>query len=717
MNHLHKQKILVFFPSLNFYQDPETWEQRFSLLKDRFDLAVLGLSSSGSRDGDLIAGVPVFTIGSRKSYPNSLLRNAIVIGSIAKALHLFFSKRFRFDGLIVFNPLASGLAGLLISRFTGAKLVCEINGNYKAAFSYGSTPTDAPGRIQRIKGYVSTLVIRFVVKRATMLRLLYPTQLEPLGIRECGGNAFMCPEFVPVQRFLETTKGDDNFILFVGYPFYLKGLDILIRAFKEVSTQFPDHSLKIVGFCPEGMEYFETLVAGNPRIEICKPVPYKKILELMANCSFLVLPSRTEAMGRVLIEAMASGKPVVGSNVDGIPYVIKDGVNGLLFESENVQDLKSKLQLLLSDDVVYRRLCDGAVRSAQDDYDEKRYGMLYSEMIDLAFSGLTVFEKKIVEYVRSIYCQQFGDQRPESLHWKKIEKGAHRRIFLFFGNAEKAPLYFAKTISDSVTSFKMEFETLTLLNRNERFAATTPQALGFLEDNGRSALVEFAVTGRATGEVQLWHRWRKAEVHAQIESVFSWWKSLVKSFPGDVNNFSISCQMEDVKQAFLSCHGETEHFPEFDKVLARVAEFGRVRNHLSLVHGDLWRENILYRDNGIFVFDWERAQEAGFPLLDFLLFLSTIVNDSSVSGMNEVFFEENWLSKIVNSYMTSACEFLGLSRAEAEDLYFYFLFMMSSQVKRLFGLQSDWDKNWYLRFEYALRHRESVQRLFRELPA
>ena len=68
----------------------------------------------------------------------------------------------------------------------------------------------------------------------------------------------------------------------------------------------------------------------------------------MAGCSLFVLPSRTEAMGRVLLEAMACKKPIIASNVGGIPEIIKDGYNGLLFESENVDDLAEKIRLVLS---------------------------------------------------------------------------------------------------------------------------------------------------------------------------------------------------------------------------------------------------------------------------------------------------------------------------------------------------------------------------------
>ena len=106
--------------------------------------------------------------------------------------------------------------------------------------------------------------------------------------------------------------------------------------------------MKIVGYCPEGFHYYKSLAKGNENIEFHKPVFYDEVVKLMAACSLFVLPSRTEAMGRVLLEAMACKKPIIASNVGGIPNVIKDGYNGLLFKSEKVDDLADKIRLVLS---------------------------------------------------------------------------------------------------------------------------------------------------------------------------------------------------------------------------------------------------------------------------------------------------------------------------------------------------------------------------------
>jgi glycosyltransferase involved in cell wall biosynthesis len=111
-------------------------------------------------------------------------------------------------------------------------------------------------------------------------------------------------------------------------------------------------------------------------------VPYKDVIPLFAGCSLYVLASRTEAMGRVLLEAMACRKPVIASNVGGVPYVIEDGYNGLLFEKENVDDLAEKIKLVLSDNELAEKLAENGYMYVRKNLSEKNYINNYKNMIN-----------------------------------------------------------------------------------------------------------------------------------------------------------------------------------------------------------------------------------------------------------------------------------------------------------------------------------------------
>ena len=70
---------------------------------------------------------------------------------------------------------------------------------------------------------------------------------------------------------------------------------------------------------------------------------------LLSEAAMLMLPSRTDSFGIVLLEAWAHGKPVVAARVGGIPGVVDDGENGILVNFGDVQAMKSAVQLLLVD--------------------------------------------------------------------------------------------------------------------------------------------------------------------------------------------------------------------------------------------------------------------------------------------------------------------------------------------------------------------------------
>ena len=106
----------------------------------------------------------------------------------------------------------------------------------------------------------------------------------------------------------------------------------------------------------------------------------------MANCSLYVLASRTDASPRVLREAMACGKPIIASRVDGVPELIKDGYNGLLFEKENYEELANKMRMVLSDKKLALRLGDNGLKYVQENLSEECYIKQYREMIEETLS-------------------------------------------------------------------------------------------------------------------------------------------------------------------------------------------------------------------------------------------------------------------------------------------------------------------------------------------
>ena len=318
-------------------------------------------------------------------YKNVFIRNFFVFYNlITKALSIFYIKKRKFKVVISGDPLMAGLCALIIAKLTGTKSIIEVNGNFESAFKYGRLGETKVGFIDKVKDKVGKYLIGFTLQQADMVKLVAPGQLKSLFARDdykkIKTESF--PNFVPIQYFLNHNKEDDKYILLLGFPWYLKGVDILIKAFNKISKDFPDYRLKIVGWCPRGREYFENLAKDNSQIDLCEPIPYKDVIPLMTKCSLYVLASRTDASPRVLREAMASKKPIIASNIDGVPDLIKDGFNGLLFEKENIEDLAEKIKLVLSNTELAEKLAQNGYQYVQKNLSEKCYIEHYKGMID-----------------------------------------------------------------------------------------------------------------------------------------------------------------------------------------------------------------------------------------------------------------------------------------------------------------------------------------------
>ena len=155
---------------------------------------------------------------------------------------------------------------------------------------------------------------------------------------------------------VENVQRDENLVVFAGRLHRIKGVDILIRAFKLVHEKVPSLKLKIVG-PGEEVKMLSSLVTELNLSEVISfegPTGKEGVLKYFKSANFVVVPSRSEAFGYVVIEAMSLGTPVIGSDVDGILEIITHEKNGLLFKEGNAKDLSEKIldmkNLLLDSD-------------------------------------------------------------------------------------------------------------------------------------------------------------------------------------------------------------------------------------------------------------------------------------------------------------------------------------------------------------------------------
>ena len=186
---------------------------------------------------------------------------------------------------------------------------------------------------------------------------------------------------VDVNKF-KTTKNNENkfrkelthefniaadkpIILFVGNIIKRKNVDLLIEAKKQMATKA---NLVIVGDGPH-LEALKKKCENDYLDGKLDNVYFtgsrRDVEDIIPSCDLLVLPSLTESFGLVLIEALACGKPVIGSNIGGIKEIITEDV-GLLIDPNDSKDLANAIDRVLSDDELMEKFKSNARERAKD---------------------------------------------------------------------------------------------------------------------------------------------------------------------------------------------------------------------------------------------------------------------------------------------------------------------------------------------------------------
>ena len=201
-----------------------------------------------------------------------------------------------------------------------------------------------------------------------------------------GARCFTLPNGVDLAAFDMAVEPDENLILFVGRSSPEKGVHVLIEAFEELSRVRPDARLRVVGptqaaprsfivdvsedpevralgrFYESPRSYHEQLVARVPdhlrsQVEFVGPRSSRQVLQEYGRAAVVVLPAvGPESFGMPVIEAGAARRPVVVSDIGGLPEVVDHERTGLVVRRNDPLALAKALERLLDDPALRRRM-------------------------------------------------------------------------------------------------------------------------------------------------------------------------------------------------------------------------------------------------------------------------------------------------------------------------------------------------------------------------
>lgn len=274
--------------------------------------------------------------------------------------------------IIAYDPYASGFAGMVLRFILRAKLIVEVNGDY-----HRREPAENIMK-KGIMRFVSWLALR----ASDAVKTVNRDQEEYFANRLPGKSVYRFPNFIASDYFTSLESYQGNYVLSVGYPFDLKGMDVLIRAFQTIWHKHDRMKLRIMGYCPEEeLKRYKQMAQDDKRIEFIEAGWIEDVGEQMRGCYVFVNAARADAMPRVNMEAMACRKPIVSTRTNGGLESVEDGRTGLLCEIDDVEDLARKLDEILSDPKLAEEMGQTGFERLKKEYCEEKYISRFESMI------------------------------------------------------------------------------------------------------------------------------------------------------------------------------------------------------------------------------------------------------------------------------------------------------------------------------------------------
>jgi glycosyltransferase involved in cell wall biosynthesis len=361
-------------------------EKKYRLLTETRQFYVIGFSAD-SRPRVFDEHARFFLV---PSGPGFGVRNLLMC-TLKPLLVLWCVFRYNVRILVLSSPLEFPAAlAQMVARCFGKRLalVVEAHGDFEEVlFLHHRVPLPRLGR------WLMKRILQLTLRQAHVVRGISDPVSDRLRDYAPGKPLFQFPAWTDIDLFFEAPSapatGTHCDIVYAGRLTPVKGLHHLMAAFSQVSTQFPEARLVLVGKSVAS-QYTEDLKASvnrlglNGRVRFTGEVSQAALADYVQRSCALVLPSLSEGLGRVIFEAMACGTPAIASDVGGIPELIEDQVTGFLVPPGDEDALAERLRWVLSHPEEARQMGERARVAAREIFSSEAYVRNYVELFEAA---------------------------------------------------------------------------------------------------------------------------------------------------------------------------------------------------------------------------------------------------------------------------------------------------------------------------------------------
>jgi glycosyltransferase involved in cell wall biosynthesis len=209
-----------------------------------------------------------------------------------------------------------------------------------------------------------SIVARFVLRRLVDVNVVQSAFLRDV-FRSFDIDAQVVPNIVDLRQFTYRPRSPLRPRLLCTRNFEpLYNLSCVLRAFAKIQALYPAATLTLVGSgSQESMLRQEATALGLENVTFAGRIAPSHVHAYYANADIYVQAPTVDNMPLSLLEAFASGLPVVSTDVGGVPSMLRHGVDGLLVADNDADALADQIVKLLTDDALARRLAESAHRT------------------------------------------------------------------------------------------------------------------------------------------------------------------------------------------------------------------------------------------------------------------------------------------------------------------------------------------------------------------
>jgi len=329
-----------------------------NLNKDRYEVVVAAGSNETYQFCPLLEKLKNNDIRCR--YLKYLVRNINPIKDFLAFWELWRLIRKEKPDFVLLNSTKAGILGAPAGFFAGCKnIIFTAHG-----FVFNEPSSWLKRQFYILATKFSTLFLKKII---TVSHFDYQSGLKA-GIKPQKmtviHNGIDLPDFLSKEEAKNFLGGGELVVGTAAYFYSNKGLGFLIKATALIKKNF---KLVIVGD-GEQRSYLESLIKKHQLDNVFLVGEIKDAYRYFKAFDIFALPSVKEGLPFVLLEAMAAGLPVVASKVGGVPEVIEDGVNGLLVEPTNVEELADALLCLLADPLKRKGFGDASLAKVKKEF-------------------------------------------------------------------------------------------------------------------------------------------------------------------------------------------------------------------------------------------------------------------------------------------------------------------------------------------------------------